>query len=120
MVSRARRTERRTGWRLRSVRVAGAALVALAGLAPAWVAAPAPVAAAKHPTGGVVAWGEGSAGQTIVPPEARSNVISVAAGCSHSLALRADGKVVAWGDNSHGQTNVPAAAQSGVAGIVAG
>jgi hypothetical protein len=35
------------------------------------------------------------------------DVIAIAAGQEHSLALRANGTVVAWGDNSHGQTNVP-------------
>jgi hypothetical protein len=109
------------GWRwLRGASVAGSVAFALAGLGPAWLAAPAPVAAVTLPTGGVVAWGDGSAGQTDVPPDAYSGVISVAAGCSHSLALRADGRVVAWGDNSRGQTDVPAEAQSGVAAIVAG
>ncbi len=108
------------GLRMRSARLIGGVTLALAGLAPAWVAAPATAAAVTHPTGGVVAWGDGSAGQTIVPADARSGVISVAAGCAHSLALRSDGRVVAWGDNTYGQTNVPVAAQSGVAGIVAG
>jgi hypothetical protein len=36
-----------------------------------------------------------------------TNVIAIAAGGNHSLALRADGKVVGWGNNSRGQTNVP-------------
>ena len=106
--------------RHRVARLVGATALALAGLAPAWAAGPAPAAAVTHPTGGVVAWGDNSAGQTDVPVEARTGVISVAAGCAHSLALRSDGRVVAWGDNRFGQTNVPAAAQSGVAGIVAG
>jgi hypothetical protein len=35
-------------------------------------------------------------------------VVAVAAGWSHSVALKADGTVVAWGDNIYGQTNVPA------------
>jgi hypothetical protein len=113
---------RTIGWGLgrRGLGLLGAAALALAGLGPAWLASPAPAGAASHPTGGVVAWGDGSAGQTRVPPDARSGVISVAAGCAHSLALRADGRVVAWGDDSYGQTDVPAAAQSGVVAIVAG
>jgi hypothetical protein len=36
------------------------------------------------------------------------NVVAVAAGVDHSLALKSDGTVVAWGGNSSGQTNVPA------------
>jgi hypothetical protein len=47
------------------------------------------------------------------------NVVALAAGQSHSLALRNDGTVVAWGRNHHGQTNVPAGL-SGVAAIAAG
>lgn len=35
------------------------------------------------------------------------NVIALAAGDYHCLALRRDGTVVAWGTNSVGQTNVP-------------
>lgn len=55
----------------------------------------------------VICWGNGSYGQTNVPA-GLSNVVAVAAGWFHTLALRADGTVVAWGDNYSGQTNVPA------------
>ena len=51
-------------------------------------------------------WGDNTYGQTNVPPVG-SNVIALAAGDYHCLALRADGTVAAWGDNSFGQTNVP-------------
>ena len=53
----------------------------------------------------VLAWGDNSSGQTNVP--ALTNVVSVAAGGDHSLALKIDGTVVAWGENGNGQTNVP-------------
>ncbi len=53
-------------------------------------------------------------GQTSVPPDV-SNVLAVAAGNFHSLALTADGRVVVWGDNSYGQRNVPA----GLSNVVA-
>ena len=33
--------------------------------------------------------------------------MAIAAGASHSLALKADGTVVAWGLNTSGQTSVP-------------
>jgi hypothetical protein len=36
-----------------------------------------------------------------------SNVVAIAAGSSHSVALKGDGKVVAWGNSSYGQANVP-------------
>ncbi|MBI5384184.1 MAG: immunoglobulin domain-containing protein [Verrucomicrobia bacterium] len=44
----------------------------------------------------VVAWGEGLRGETDVPP-GLNQVISVAAGAYHSLALRVDGSIVGWG-----------------------
>ncbi len=66
----------------------------------------------------VIVWGDGSQGQTNVPPAA-TNVLTVAAGAAHSLALQGDGSVVAWGDNSCGQTNVPSDATNVVA-IAAG
>ncbi|MBI2514185.1 MAG: putative Ig domain-containing protein [Opitutae bacterium] len=40
-------------------------------------------------------------------PAAATDVVGIAAGASHSLALRADGTVVAWGSNSYGQCSVP-------------
>jgi Regulator of chromosome condensation (RCC1) repeat/Immunoglobulin I-set domain len=59
------------------------------------------------PADPVMVWGYNDYGQTNVPPEA-TNVIALAAGDHHCLALRADGTVVAWGgDSTRGQTNVP-------------
>jgi len=55
----------------------------------------------------VTAWGEDSDGDTIVPP-GLANVVAVAAGDFHNLALKSDGTIVAWGNNDYGQTNVPA------------
>jgi len=55
----------------------------------------------------VVAWGGNSSGQCNVPT-GLSNVVAVAAGVDHSLALEQDGTVVAWGGNDYGQCNVPA------------
>jgi hypothetical protein len=54
----------------------------------------------------VVAWGNNQSHQTDVPPTA-TNLLAVAAGANHSLALRADGRVIAWGDNTFGQATVP-------------
>jgi alpha-tubulin suppressor-like RCC1 family protein len=56
--------------------------------------------------GTVIAWGNGSIGQTNCPANA-TNVIRIAAGYNHNLALRANGTVIAWGDNSHTETNTP-------------
>jgi alpha-tubulin suppressor-like RCC1 family protein len=54
----------------------------------------------------VVAWGSNSMGQTNVPP-GLTNVAAVAAGGSHSLALKRDGSVVGWGLDNAGQASVP-------------
>jgi alpha-tubulin suppressor-like RCC1 family protein len=64
----------------------------------------------------VVVWGDNSNGQTNVPAAA-TNVIALAAGDTHCLALRADGQVVAWGNQL--ATNVPAGL-SNVVAIAAG
>jgi hypothetical protein len=52
-------------------------------------------------------------------PAGATNVMDIAAGQVHSLALRADGKVLAWGDNLYGQTSVPAGL-SDVVAVAAG
>jgi alpha-tubulin suppressor-like RCC1 family protein len=54
----------------------------------------------------VVAWGRNTDGQTNVPPEA-TNIIVVASGAFHNLAIKNDDTVLAWGKNWNGQTNVP-------------
>lgn len=66
----------------------------------------------------VVAWGYGYYGQTRVP-EGLSDIVAVAAGNHHSVALKKDGRVVAWGSSYQGQTSVPAGLNSVVA-IAAG
>ena len=48
-------------------------------------------------------------------PSGLTNIVLIAAGDSHSLALRGDGKVIGWGDNFFGQRRVP----TGLANIVA-
>ena len=40
-------------------------------------------------------------------PLAATNVVAIAAGYSHSLALLADGSVLAWGTGVFGATNIP-------------
>jgi alpha-tubulin suppressor-like RCC1 family protein len=48
-----------------------------------------------------------------------SNVVAVASGSEHGLALKSDGSVAAWSGNSSSQTNVPAGL-SNVVAIAAG
>ena len=60
--------------------------------------------------GSVVGWGYSGAGETVVPANA-TNVVAIAGGGGHSLALRADGTVVAWGNNYFGQSTVPGVKQ---------
>jgi trimeric autotransporter adhesin len=66
----------------------------------------------------VYVWGNNPYGQMSIPSSA-SNVVALAAGDGHFLALRTDGTVIAWGVNYSGQTNVPADL-AGVVGISAG
>ena len=75
--------------------------------------------------GTIVAWGDDSAGQlgngaavtTDQPAPVPvvgvgggllTNVVAIAAGTAHSLALRSDGTVVAWGTDSDGQGGISA------------
>ncbi len=66
----------------------------------------------------IIAWGSNSQGQRSVP-EGLSNVIAMASGGNHNLALRGDGTVVAWGSDSHGQSTVPTGLRE-VVGVAAG
>ena len=65
-----------------------------------------------------IAWGANDLGQTTIPATA-TNVMAVAAGWNHSLALRRDGTVVGWGTNNAGQATAPPGANNLVA-IAAG
>ncbi len=60
-----------------------------------------------------------AAGMVIVAGQPLSDIVAIAAGNDHGLALRADGSVVGWGYNNAGQTDTPAIATNVVA-IVAG
>jgi alpha-tubulin suppressor-like RCC1 family protein len=54
----------------------------------------------------VACWGDNSSGQSSVPANL-TNVVSVAVGGGHTLALRADGTLGAWGANQRGQGSAP-------------
>lgn len=112
-----------TAWVLYPTRTLTAVIaMALAITASGLVAAvPASAYQGSKPTGRsglVVGWGYNFYGATTVPA-GLTDVISVAAGSRHSLALKSNGTVVAWGLNSGGETLVPAGL-TGVTAIAAG
>ncbi len=61
---------------------------------------------ARLSLGPIVVWGDDSFGQTQVPSDL-DGVQSIAAGLTHSLALRVDGTVVGWGDNDFLESTPP-------------
>jgi alpha-tubulin suppressor-like RCC1 family protein len=54
----------------------------------------------------VVAWGQNSYAYLVLPP-GLTNVVAVAAGYGHNLALSANRTVIGWGENSYGQSTIP-------------
>src|SRR5207244_9060450 len=54
----------------------------------------------------VTAWGDNSGGQTNVPANL-NDIVAVAGGDYHSVALHHDGTLLGWGYNGDGQTSVP-------------
>jgi len=68
----------------------------------------------------VVGWGENGSSQTTIPVAAQTDIIAIAGGSVHSLALKTNGSVIVWGNNDYGQVTIPVAAQSGVVAISAG
>jgi len=62
----------------------------------------------RFPVGAIVlAWGGNDDGQTSLPA-GLDEVMDLAAGGNHNLALKSDGSVVAWGDDRNGQSTLPA------------
>jgi hypothetical protein len=94
----------RTGTPLRMALLVSAVL-------PTAVTAAGSAVASGPPVG---AWGSYNYGQWDVPA-GLSDVVAVAAGTTHDLALNADGTVAAWGANGAGQCSVP----SGLTGVIA-
>jgi hypothetical protein len=72
-----------------------------------------PVSGAVVP-GHVEAWGVIPFAE-VQPPAGLNDVVAVAAGGQHNLALRVNGTVVAWGRDNQGETQVPA----GLSNVVA-
>ncbi len=66
----------------------------------------------------VIAWGSNVYGETNIPA-GLSDMIALAGGSYHVVALRSDQTALAWGRNSAGQTNMPPDAAP-VVGISAG
>lgn len=78
---------------------------------------------AGHAAPEVAAWGYNFYGQTDVPG-GLNNVVAIAAGASHSLALTAEGRVVAWGSQSIGDPSgswhwIPMTVPSDLSNVVA-
>jgi alpha-tubulin suppressor-like RCC1 family protein len=55
--------------------------------------------------GSIVGWGQNYHGQAS-PPDG-NDFVAIAAGSSHSLALRFDGSIVSWGYNDNGEFTPP-------------
>ena len=65
-------------------------------------------------------WGlNGDKQATPVPTNVMDDATAIAAGYTHSLAVK-NGRVWTWGSSANGLTNIPLAAQSGVAAIAGG
>ena len=98
--------------------VGGYVILLLAFGSPIWSAARDATGERRTPPDAVFAWGvtaEPGNGQ----PIPMANVVAVAAGTDHALALDDRGFVAAWGDDTLGQTQVPDGL-SGVTAIAAG
>ena len=63
-------------------------------------------------------WGDNSFGQLDLPPDL-TNLLAIAAGAYHNLALRTDGTVVGWGFNDDGECDAPPGLHNAIA-IAAG
>jgi uncharacterized membrane protein len=77
------------------------------------LASPASTAQTTVQAGTPLAWGYNNYGQSDIP-SGLTDVVDMAGGTYHSLALKSDGTVVAWGLNQDGQSNVP----SGLTGVI--
>jgi alpha-tubulin suppressor-like RCC1 family protein len=74
-------------------------------------------------TSEVITWGRyynGSSNALAATTGGLTNIIAVAAGEDHGVALRGNGTVVAWGNNQYGQLSIPMAVQFQTATVAAG
>ena len=74
-------------------------------------------------TSEVITWGRyynGTSNALAATTAGLTNIIAVAAGEDHGVALRSNGTVVAWGNSQYGQLSVPSSVQFQTANIVAG
>jgi hypothetical protein len=78
----------------------------IVGLITASLAASLLTTPSSHAAGNVVAWGDNSRFQSRVLPNL-TNIVAVAGGSFHSLALERDGKVRGWGENNFGKATPP-------------
>ncbi len=69
----------------------------------------------QQPVHPVVAWGNNSYFGMTTIPAGLNDVVAIAAGVAHNLALNGDGTIAAWGDNGSGQATIP----SGLSNVVA-
>ncbi len=58
--------------------------------------------------GSVVAWGYPGGTNQLAVPSGLTNVVDIAIGNRHAVALHANGTVTTWGDNDYGQQDIPA------------
>ena len=82
-------------------------LTTLAALVAFLLGAPLATGAQGVAGGMVVGWGSNNAGQTDIPA-GLTDVVAIATGSYHGLALKTDGMVVGWGYNTSGQATPPA------------
>ncbi len=72
-------------------------------------------------TAGVLTWGDNNQGQTSpLPAATASDIVAVAAGAEHSLAVTGSGQVVPWGSQLYGLPVVPTAVQGSAIAVSAG
>src|SRR5580658_645363 len=71
------------------------------------------------PANQIIAWGQNAGfGELDVPP-GLTNVVAIAAGLRHNLALKSDGTVVAWGACLNGNSITRITVPEGLSNVIA-